>query len=94
MIDRKILVRLAAENRASILKREDKRDVANLIWKATSIEKSDLLHIKWVWEATVKILLDNWITNWKELKEAGEEKIKMLIKNPLSAKALLESLNK
>lgn len=83
-----------ANNRASILKKEDRDDIIKNITRATNIEKSDLLHIKWVWEATVKTLLENWITNWKELKEAGEEKIRKLITNPLSVKALLNSLNK
>lgn len=87
-----MFAKLFANNTASILTKKDREWINKNMTKAVSIERSDLLTIKWVGEATVKLLIENWITSWKELKEAWEEKISKIVKNPLSLNALINNI--
>ncbi len=91
-MDKVMFAKLFANNTASILTKKDREWINKNMTKAVSIERSDLLTIKWVGEATVKLLIENWITSWKELKEAWEEKISKIVKNPLSLNALINNI--
>ena len=49
-------------------------------------ETSELKTIRWIWDATVQILLDNWIDTKEELLKCDVEKLKEIIKSPLTLK--------
>lgn len=54
------------------IKNKKVRKITN---KITSIEKSDLLEIKWVWEETVRILIESWIGSKEVLMKTDKETI-------------------
>lgn len=87
------LASIVAQNRADILTRKDKVNVALIDTKINSIKDSDLWDIKWVWEATIKILSENWIRTQEDLRNADLVLIKRIITNFLSYRAIEKFLS-
>lgn len=84
------LAKIIANNRVKILSQRDKNKFVTLTNQINSLETTDLNEIKWVWEATVKILLENNITSKDDLLKISEEEIKWLKLNLISEKALIK----
>lgn len=55
-----------------------KRKIANITKKITSIKETDLNDIKWVWEETIKILIEGGIYSKDDLLKTSEETINSL----------------
>ena len=82
------LSQIVANNRAWILSRKDKVNIAIIDSKINSIKETDLREVKWVGEATIKILLENWIRSKEDLKNADTDNLKRIITNFLSYRAI------
>ena len=80
--------KLFADNLNKVTKINAKVEIKKTINKINKLDETDLLTIKWVWETTVKWLLENWISSIEELKEAWIEKIEWLWLNQLSLIAI------
>lgn len=50
------------------------------------VKESNLKEVRWIWDATIKILFDNKIESKEELSKCEIEFIKTIIKNPLALK--------
>lgn len=72
------LAQLVAENRANILLNRNKNQILKISSDISNIENSDLLEIKWIWEATAKALIDAWFSNKEKLENASKEEIEKL----------------
>jgi len=84
------LAQILAENRVRILTKEDKHKILKISKEIDLMELSDLNDIKWVWEATIKILLENWISSQEDLLKVNIDDIKKLKLNYLSEIALIK----
>ena len=89
------LAQIVAENRANIiLSRNNKDKIIEITWDISSIENSDLLEIKWIWESTAKILIDAGFCNKEKLMEATTEEINKLQISPISKGVINKLINK
>ena len=86
------LAQIFAENRNRVIKQNTNIETKKIQSKIDKIESTDLLTIKGIWESTVKILLENWISSQDELIQAWVNRIKELKLNPFSTKAIKEFL--
>lgn len=84
--------KIFAENQSRVIKMNSKIDTAKVKSKIDKLEKTDLWTIKWVWDGTVKILLENWISSLDELREAWIDNIDKINLNPFSFRAIKEFL--
>lgn len=57
---------------------KQKAKIASIDNKITSIKNSNLNEIKWVWEETIRSLIESWIYSKDDIVKAGEEKVKSL----------------
>jgi hypothetical protein len=81
-----------AENRYNMIKWKDKEEIVKEVASIRKIEESDLKEIKWLWEKTLIMLIENWIKNKSDLKEKGITFIKKLKINPISFNAIKKYL--
>lgn len=86
------LIRQFAENRYNMIKWKDKEIIVKEVASIRKIEESDLKEIKWLWEKTLVVLIENWIKNKSSLKEKGITFIKKLKLNPISFNAIKKYL--
>jgi len=86
------LAKLFAANRASVIHQKAKVATAKIETKIDELEKTDLPTIKWVWEWTVKALLEQWVGSIKELTELSKKELEALNLNPLSLKSITKFL--
>ena len=84
--------KLFAEWKARVIKKDTKLETAKIKSKIDKFESTNLWTLNWVWDSTVKTLLENWISSLDELKEAWVRKVKSLDLNPFSFKAIKEFL--
>jgi len=54
---------------------KNNKEIIQIDKNIASLEKSNLIEIKWVGEETVKKLLEQWIKTQEELKKLSEEEI-------------------
>ena len=80
--------KLFADNMNKVTKLNANVEIKKTINKINKLNETDLGTIKWVWEATIKQLLENWISSIDELKEAWIEKIEWLWLNQFSLIAI------
>jgi len=85
--------KLFAENRANILW-NNKTEKAVVKSKIDKLDKTNLWTIKWVGEATVKTLLENWIGSIDDLSKFWKQKLKDLKLNAFSFTAITNFLKK
>lgn len=57
---------------------------ATIDTEAVVILNSSLNEVKWLGQATIKLLVDNGIKTTDDLRSAPIEKIKSILKNPMS----------
>lgn len=80
-----------------IMKRNEallKRKTTNLDNKIHSLETTDLNDLKWVWEETIKILFENWITSQADLISKGKEEVEKIKIPFLSRRWVMSVFNK
>jgi len=80
--------KIFAENRYNIITKKDRNEFKKITSQIKTLETTDLININWVWEATVKKLLEKWINSEAELLEYKIEDIEKLKLNILSMKAI------
>lgn len=81
-----------AWDRARLIEEKAFKNKKKIKSKISSFTKTDLLKLKWVWEYTVKVLLENWIWTLEELKSFWLMQFKKLDINPLSKRVIEEYL--
>jgi hypothetical protein len=84
--------KLFANNMSSVIKQNAWVEKAKVKNKIDKLESTDLWTLKWIWDTTVKQLLENWISSLEELKEAWVRKVNNLKLNPFSLRAIKEFL--
>ena len=84
--------KLFADNRAKVIKLNNKQEVAKVQSKIDKFENTNLLNIKWIGEGTVKKLLENWVSSQEELKGMKQKDLKEMWINPISLKSIKEFL--
>jgi len=57
-----------------------------------TLSTTDLNDVKWLWPATLKTLIEGWITTKEDLKETWIDKIKSIVTNPMSLKGIINFL--
>ena len=80
-------------NLLKIKKKDIIKDSEAVIKEEEEINSSELTDIKGIWPWTVKTLKENWITNVSELRAFSEDRLKEIIKNPLSLKGIINFIN-
>lgn len=89
------LAKLVADNRARILlSQKDKNMFVKLTEQINTIDSTNLNDIKWVGEATIRILLENGVNSQEKLISLWEEWIKALKLNFISGRALKAFIKK
>ena len=86
---------LAADQR--INKRNESlraKKLLNIDSKIESLESTDLNELKWVWEETIKILFEHWITCKEDLIKAWKEKVEKIKVPFLSRRWVMSVFNK
>lgn len=68
-----------------------KKKIKQIDNKIQSMENTDLNDLKWVWEETIKILFEHWITSQADLLREWKEKVEK-IKVPFLSKRWVMSL--
>lgn len=70
------------------------KKVSNIDKKIHSLESTDLNELKWVWEETIKILFENWITCKEDLIREWKEKVEKIKVPFLSRRWVMSLFNK
>jgi len=70
-------------NLMSIKKR---KEALEIVQELEVVRESNLREVRWLWDATIKVLFDNKIETKEELVKCEIEFIKTIIKNPLAFK--------
>jgi len=84
------LAKMFAEWRQRVIAQRASNEETVIKSKIDKIETTDLLTLKWIWDWTVKLLLENGISSLEELTKEKIKKIEWL--NPLSLKSINEYL--
>ena len=71
-----------------------KREISKLSNTIKATEKTNLSDIKWIWPATIQILLENNIKAAEDLKVIPLDEIKKLVTSPIALKSINKILNK
>lgn len=79
-------VQLIIKNRKRALK--NKKDISVLQKRIETTENTNLQDIKWVGPATIQKLLNEWIKSQDDIKATWFDRIKEIIKSPISLKAI------
>lgn len=87
-------VSTAVKQRALFNKLNLPREVKKIEAFKSQVEWSNLKDIKWIWDATLNMLNEQWITTQEELKNTTEEKIREIVANPLTLKNILIFIKK
>lgn len=86
--------KMFAEAQARVIERNTSKESSKIKSKINELETTNLWTIKWVWDITVKKLLEKWISSKEELLGLWEEWIGDLKLNPFSLKSIKEFLKK
>jgi len=70
------------------------KKVKNIDAKIYSIESTDLKEMKWVWDETIKILFENWITSQADLLSKWKEEVDKIKVPFLSKRWVMAIFNK
>lgn len=63
-----------------------RKEAIEIVAENEIVKESNLKEVKWIGDATIKILFDNGVTTKEELIALGVDKAREIIKSPLTLK--------